>query len=171
MVGEWAVRIVAYGIAKEMCVASAVREIVFAIQLMHPGGLEEAVRVLGFQGLAVLAKNHDRTRFLSELQHVVCHACHTRGQRVLVAFRKQGRAERSLLSNRSGRLELIVAIPLQLPSPDAAKVDINLSVIVLEHAWVDAVAASNGIWLRNEWSLRTVCNCHAQMKDSIVVFG
>ena len=46
LVGEWSVRIVAYGIAKEVAISGGVREIVFPIVLMHPRSLKEAVRVV-----------------------------------------------------------------------------------------------------------------------------
>ena len=170
LIGEGSVRIVTHGIAQVMGVASAVGEIILAVHLVHPGSLEEAVRIAGLQRFAFLIDDDDGTGSLSELQHVVGHAGHAGGYGVLITFGQHGGTE-ILLTDRSGGFELVVAVPLQLTTPDATKIAVDLVVVVLEDAGVDAIGTNDGCGLRDEGTFGFVGHGHAKVEDTGVVLS
>ena len=64
------------GLEETVRIASLVREVVLAIILVHPRGLEETVRIASLHGLAVLVEHHHVTRCLSKLLYIVAQADH-----------------------------------------------------------------------------------------------
>jgi len=54
LIAERAVGVVGNGVAEIMAVAGGIREIVFAVILVHPAGLKETVRVASLHGLALV---------------------------------------------------------------------------------------------------------------------
>lgn len=73
LVGEGAVGVVAHGIAQIVAVTRGVAEIVLALVLVHPAGLEEAVWVIGGQHIAVLVYDDHGTGHFGKLLYVVGH--------------------------------------------------------------------------------------------------
>ena len=79
LVGEWTIRIVTYGIAQEVTVTGRIAEIVFAVVLVHPRGLEETVWVVGLERITLFIDNQDRTWSLGEVHTVLGEAYATAG--------------------------------------------------------------------------------------------
>lgn len=157
---EWTVGIVTYGVAHEMCVAGRVSEVVATFILMHPRCLKETVRVCGSKRFARIVDDNDRARSLSKLKHVVSHASHAARQCLLVALGQ-------VLHAKSH----VVAITLQLSSPDATEVDVYLSIVVLKDAWVDGIGATDGVRLRMEGAFGLVGGGNAEVEDAVLVLG
>jgi hypothetical protein len=76
LIGKRSIRIVTNGIAQQVAVSRRVREIVFAIILVHPGCLEEAMRIASLHGFAILVEHYHTTRSLCKLLYIVAHANH-----------------------------------------------------------------------------------------------
>ena len=57
LIGKGAIRIVTNSIAEHVAVACRIAEIIFAIILMHPRSLKEAVGISSLQRLTVLIEN------------------------------------------------------------------------------------------------------------------
>ena len=72
---EWSVRIVARGVAEPVGVAGGVREIVFAVVFMQPGGFEEtALMIARLERLTVGGEDDEVARGLGKFQHVIAQA-------------------------------------------------------------------------------------------------
>jgi hypothetical protein len=67
LIGERTIRIIANSIAQHVAVTSRVGEVVLTVILMHPAGLEEAVRITSLQGLSILIYDDKRTWSLCKL--------------------------------------------------------------------------------------------------------
>ena len=158
LIGERTVGIVADSIAEQVTVAGGVREIVSAVHLMHPAGLEESVRVVGGEWLSLLVDDDDGTWHLAELHAVGRHTRHTCGDGRLLAG-----GEIFVLEC------FVVAIPLQLSAPDTTEVDIDSTIVVLEDTRVDAVGLADRVGLRDERTFGSVGDGHTQAEDTIVV--
>ena len=173
LIGERAVGVVAYGVAQQVTVACRVAEIVLAIILVHPRGLEESVRVASLQRLSVLVDNEHGTRSLGKLQEVIIHASHQAGQGWHIGSREElGLAVRSWTEVHTFLQHLLGGnIPLQLSSPQSAIVAVDLPIIVLEHTGVDAVSTTNGVLLRNERTLRTVSDGYSEVEHAVVILS
>jgi len=156
-----AVRVVTDGIAQQVGVTSGIGEVIPAVVLMHPRSLEETVRILGNERLTVLVEYLHGTGSLSKLQHVVCHAGHT-GLKSLLTTTRQ------LLATH---LQTVVLIPLQLSAPDATEVTVHLAIVILEDAGVDAVRATDGVWLWDKGAFGLFGNGNAEAEQSVVIFG
>ena len=55
--GKGAIRIVTNSIAEHVAVACRIAKVILAVILVHPGSLEEAVRITGLQRLTVLIED------------------------------------------------------------------------------------------------------------------
>ena len=62
-------------------------------------------------------------------------------------------------------------MPLQLATPQTAVVAVNLSVVVLECAGVDAHGTADGLRLGLEGAFRTVGHRHTEVETAVVVLG
>ena len=128
LVSERTIRIITYSIAEIMSITGRVAEVILALILMHPASLEEAMRIIGWQYLTLLVNNDNRLWHFSKLLHIISHHGYTRWQRILLALWK-------MLILQC----LVVLVPLKLTAPDTTEVAVNLAIIILEHARVDAV--------------------------------
>ena len=126
--GKWSIRIITYSIAEIMSITRRVAEVILALVLMHPASLEEAMRIIGWQHLTLLVNDDNRLWHFCKLLHIISHHGYTGWQRILLAFWK-------MLILQC----LIVLVPLKLTAPDTTEVAVNLAIIILEHARVDAV--------------------------------
>ena len=63
------------------------------------------------------------------------------------------------------------SVPLQLSTPKASEVSINLSIVILEHARVYREGTTNRHSLWCERSFRFVSYSYTQMEYAIIVFG
>ena len=136
LVGERAVRVVADGVAELVRVAGGVAEVVLAVVLVHPAGLEEAALVvLDLDRGAVLVQEDDRLRVLAELEHVLGELHHAGRDGGLAVGRVGGAAV----------LGEVVLVALELAAPDAAEVHVVLVVIVVQDGVVDGIAAADGV--------------------------
>ena len=170
---EGSVGVVADGEAKQMTVAGGIGEEVLLADLVHPGGLEEAVGVASLQGLAVGIEDDDAARCLGKLKDIIAHADHKGGQRGHVGRAEElrlavaGRAQvNAFLRQLARRL-----VPLELTAPETAEVAVDLPVVVLEDTGVDAEGAADGVLLRDEGALGALGDGHAQVENAIVVLG
>src|SRR5574344_234391 len=128
LVSERTIRIITHRIAEIMSITGRVAEVILALILVHPASLEEAMRIIGWQYLTLLVNNDNRLWHLSKLLNIISHHGYTGWQRILLAFWK-------MLILQS----LVVLVPLKLTAPDTTEVAVNLAIIILEHARVDAV--------------------------------
>ena len=128
LVSERTIRIITYCIAEIMSITGRVAEVILALILVHPASLEEAMRIIGWQYLTLLVNNDNRLWHFSKLLHIISHHGYTRWQRILLALWK-------MLILQC----LVVLVPLKLTAPDTTEVAVNLAIIILEHARVDAV--------------------------------
>ena len=128
LVSERTIRIITYSIAEIMGITGRVTEVILALVLVHPASLEEAMRIIGWQYLTLLVNNDNRLWHLSKLLNIISHHGYTGWQRILLAFWK-------MLILQC----LVVLVPLKLTAPDTTKVAVNLAIIILEYARVDAV--------------------------------
>ena len=94
----------------------------------HPASLEEAMWIISWQYLTLLVNDDNRLWHFCKLLHIISHHGYTRWQWVLLALWK-------MLILQC----LVVLIPLKLTAPDTTEVAVNLAIIILEHARVDAV--------------------------------
>ena len=60
---------------------------------------------------------------------------------------------------------------MQLTAPKAAEVAVDLAVVVLEDARVDAEGTTDGVFLGNERPFGTLAGGYAQVKDTVVVLS
>ena len=149
LITERSVRRITNGIAEIVAVTSRVREIVLTIILVHPGSLEEAVRIASLHGFAVLIEYHHVTRCLSELLYIVAQTYYA-----TVDGRRIGcREEFTFMVRSSTQIDeaVLVAIltidrsqtigqrmpPLKLSAPETAEIDIDLSVVILKRTGID----------------------------------
>lgn len=128
LVSERTIRIITYSIAEIMSITGRVAEVILALILMHPAGLEEAMWIICWQYITLFVNDDNRLWHFSKLLHIIRHHGYTRWQWVLLAFR-----EMLILQS------LVVLIPLKLTAPDTTEVAVNLAIIILEHTRVDAV--------------------------------
>ena len=128
LISKWSIRIITYCIAEIMSITRRVAEVILALVLVHPASLEEAMRIIGWQYLTLLVNNDNRLWHLSKLLNIISHHGYTGWQRILLAFWK-------MLILQC----LVVLVPLKLTAPDTTEVAVNLAIIILEHARVDAV--------------------------------
>jgi len=170
---EGSVGVVADGEAEQVTVAGGIGEEVLLADLVHPGGLEEAVGVAGLQGLAVGIEDDDAARCLGKLQDIIAHADNEGWQRGHISRAEElclavaGRAQiNAFLRQLARRL-----VPLELTAPETAEVAVDLSVVVLEDTGVDAERAADGVFLRDEGALGALGDGHAQVEDAVVVLG
>lgn len=88
LIGEWAIGVVAHGIANQVGVTGGVGEVIFSIVTMHPGGLEEATfGITGCQGFPILIKDHQVAGFLAKLQHILSQTHYLGAEGLLITFR------------------------------------------------------------------------------------
>ena len=158
LIDEGAVGVVADGVAEQMGVAGGVGEVIFTVVFMHPGGFEEAMRVVGFEGVAFFVEDYDGTRLFGKLEHVGGEAHASAGECGDVAFGEVGTLE-----------GFVVAVTLELSAPDSAEVEIIVSVGVGEHADVNRVAAAYGVGLWYEGSFGTVGYGYSDAEDVVLV--
>ena len=128
LISKWSIRIITYCIAEIMSITCRVAEVILALILVHPASLEEAMRIIGWQYLTLLVNDDNRLWHFSKLLHIISHHGYTGWQRILLAFWK-------MLILQC----LVVLVPLKLTAPDTTEVAVNLAIIILEHARVDAV--------------------------------
>ena len=183
LVSERTVGIVANGIAQEVAIASRVREVVLSIIFMHPRCFEEAVWITSLQGLSILIENDDRACSLGKAHHIVAHANNIAGNSWSIRLGK----ELSLVVGSRTEVDetIVVAVlagdrfkavierapPLQLSTPEAAEVAVNLSIVILEHAGVDGEGATDGLCLRYEGTFRLISNSYAKVENTVIAFG
>ena len=77
LVGEGTIGAVTRGVTDEMGVARGIRKIIFPLILVHPAGLEEAVRVIGRQWVPLFVYDEDALRRFGKLQHIIGHTGHS----------------------------------------------------------------------------------------------
>ena len=128
LISKWSIRIITHCIAEIMSITGRVAEVILALILVHPASLEEAMRIIGWQYLTLLVNDDNRLWHLSKLLNIISHHGYTGWQRILLAFWK-------MLILQC----LVVLVPLKLTAPDTTEVAVNLAIIILEHARVDAV--------------------------------
>ena len=141
LVGKRPVRVVADGVADPVGVAGGIAEVVFAVVLVHPAGLEEAALVVfDLDGGAVLIQQDDRFGLLGELEHVLAELHHA------------GRDGRFPVGGVGGAAVLreVVLVTLELAAPDAAEVHVVLVIVVVQDGVVDGIAAADGVRLGDE---------------------
>jgi len=164
LVCERSKRRVANGVCEVVGVASGVREVVLAVVLVHPGGLEEASVVLaGVDGLAVGVVDHEVLHVARESVHVVAKLGHARHEGGLVAVGFHGRV--------GFALELAGSPALQLATPDTAEVEVGLAIVVDEASGVNAVAAGNVVLIGLEGTLWLVGDSDTNSEDTLLVSG
>ena len=151
---EGPIRRMTGSIAEEVAVARAVAEIVDSIAFVHPRGFEETMGIVGTQRLSVVVHDDYGPRLLGKLSDVSRHASYTGWQGWLGALRQMSILECT-----------IVTITLKLSTPDAAEIDVNLAIFVLESTRIDGIAAANGIGKWRERTFGTLCNGYAKMED------
>ena len=149
LIGEGAVRIVTNGVAKEMAVASRVGEIVFAVVLMHPAGLEETMRITCLQGISLFVEDDNGTWRLCKLHDVIAHAYHCTGDSGCIGLSKELRLMVgswtqvdetvlvAILTGDRGKTMIGAVPPLKLSAPESTEVAVYLTIVILEHAGVD----------------------------------
>ena len=60
LVSERTIRIITYSIAEIMSITGRVAEVILALILMHPAGLEEAMWIISWQYITLLPPDADR---------------------------------------------------------------------------------------------------------------
>ena len=128
LVSERTIRIITYSIAEIMSITGRVAEVILALILMHPASLEEAMWIISWQYLTLLVNDDNRLWHFCKLLHIISHHGYTRWQWILLALWK-------MLILQC----LVVLVPLKLTAPDTTEIAVNLAIIILEHARVDAV--------------------------------
>ena len=144
-------------------ISRRVREVVRAIILVHPRRLEEpSIVVIRLDRLARLRRQkHQILRRARERAHVRVQFPNDGHQR--------GHVARRLLRARPAGVELARHPALQLAAPDPAKVEIRLPVVVDKGRGIDAVAAGNGLGVRDERALGLVTLRDANAEDALLV--
>ena len=159
LIGERSVRIVAHCIAKQVGVACGIREIILPVVFVHPRRLEETMRVVGLQRIAVVVNHEDGAWSLSIAKAIFCQPDTTAWQSVFLAFRQVW----------SLKVD-IVLLALELSAPESTEVHIHLSVgIVAEGTHVYAITARHRSWLWNERAGRIVCYGCSPMEHVVAV--
>ena len=150
-----------------MCVAGGVAEVVFSAVFVHPGGFEEAAGV-------VVRREGEGSKGVEDLQ-----VADGRGELVHVGgeFGTAGGeggdgGARGFMRAREGSIEVGFVVPaLELPAPEAAEVEICLTIVVDKTRRVDAVTPPDGFGVRCERSFGAVGDGDADAEDSFVVAG
>jgi len=164
LVCEWSKRRVANGVCEVVGVTSGVREVVLALVLVHPCGLEETAVVLaGVDGLAICVVDDEVLHVAGESVHVVAQLGHTRHQSGLVAVGFHGLV--------GFALELACSPALQLATPDTTEVEVGLAVVVHEASGVDTIAARDVVVVGLERTLRLVGDSDTDSEDTLLVSG
>jgi len=145
-----------------MRVAGRVAEVVFAVVLVQPGGLEEATSVVvrGDGRLGLRVEDDDVGDGRGQRDHVV-------GE--LRDFGVQRAARRGLVGAELRLVEGALGVALQLAAPQPAKVQVRLAVVVDEDGRVHAVRARDGLRLRLEGPLGLVAHRHADPEHVLLV--
>src|SRR5690606_23321574 len=143
-------------VAEEVRITRGVGEIVEAAVFVHPRGFEEAPPVVAReQRTAFFVEDLNLAWRLREMLQVGGETRDTGPQR-----RSLGR-----------RLEVIrrifvVAVLLELPTPDAAEIHVELAVLVFEHGGVDRVGAGDRSGLGGEGARGRVAGGDADLEDA-----
>lgn len=148
-----------------MGVSGRVGKVVFAVVLVHPGGLEEpTVMVVGDQGFASLGGEDDELpRLLDERVHVLAelgysgHEC--------------GDLARRFVRSTEGSVEHALLLPtLQLTAPDPAEVEVGVvGVLVDVRGRVDRVRSGYVGLVRFERTFRAVALGDTDPEDAFLV--
>lgn len=155
-------RRVANGVRQVVGVAGRVREVVLAVVLMHPGGFKETpVVVAGVDRLAVGVVDHKILHVAGESVHVVAQLRHARHQGGFVAGGFHVRV--------GVAVKLATSPALQLAAPDAAKVEVCLTVIVDKAGGVNAVASRDVALVGLEGTFGLVGDGHTDSEDAFLV--
>lgn len=155
-------RAVADSIYQVVSVTSRVREVVFALVLVHPGCLEESTIVLaGVDRLAVNIVDNELLDVAAERPHVVAQLSNSREERRLVTAGFHGAV--------GFTLELARSPALQLATPDTAKVQISLTVLVDEAGRIYTVRSLDGLGIRLERAFRLVTDGYADAEDAFFI--
>ena len=158
LVNKRSVRVIAYCIAQQMGITGRIRQIILAIVLMHPGCLKETMRVAGFQRVSSSIRYQDGTRRFCKLQHIISQLYDTT---------RQGRL---IIARQTRMLDcLIVAITLQLSSPDSTEINIDTAIIIFENGRVDAVASFYRIRLRNKRAFGFLADSDSQTEYIVLI--
>ena len=161
LVGEGAVRPVAFGIDQVVGGAGGVGKVVFPVELVHPGTLEiAAVFVAGGEGLSVLIEDLQLLRRGPEMFHIRVQFRKDRSEGRLAAFRPV-----------SARIERAALPHLQLAAPQPAVVHISPAVVIHEHGGVDAVTAGDIIRFSRERTGGIVRYSDADPENAVFVPG
>jgi hypothetical protein len=164
LVSERPQRRVTNRIRQVVRVAGRVREVVLAVVLVHPGGLEEApVVVAGVDRLAVGVVDDQVLHIAGEGVHVVAQLRHARHQSGFVAG--------GFHVCVSIAVEFATSPALQLAAPDAAEVEVCLAVVVYEAGRVDAVAAGDVVLVGLEGAFGLVGDGDTDPEDAFPVSG
>ena len=159
LIGERSVRIVADGVTQAVRIAGGVGEIIFAVVFVHPTGFEEtAFIVASRQRFAILIQNDNGFRLFCKFQHIFAEFGHTSGESLFVAFGQNGTFQ-----------SFIVAIALQLATPQTAEIHVEITVSIIQDGRVD-VTAFHRIGLRNERSFRIVTDSYTDAENIVLVF-
>ena len=143
-----------------MRIAGGVGEIIFAVVFVHPTGFEEtAFIVASRQRFAILIQNDNGFRLFCKFQHIFAEVGHTSGESLFVAFGQNGTFQ-----------SFIVAIALQLATPQTAEIHVEITVSIIQDGRVDAVTAFHRIGLRNERSFRIVTDSYTDAENIVLVF-
>ena len=129
--------------------------------------------VTSLQGLTVLIDDNHVMRSLGKLHHIVAQTNHEARQSGHI-----GRSEELCLLV-SGRTEvhtflhqlLRCLVPLQLSTPEATEIHIDLTIVVLEHAGIDTHRTADGLCLRYERTFWLVGDGHTKVEHTVIVFG
>src|SRR5690606_17060294 len=132
--------------------------------LVDPGRLEEApVMIAAEDRVARLVEDLHVARRLGEGLHVRAHARDLGAQRRLVVLLQVARADRRIVP---------AARPvLQLATPDAAEVHVELPVGVLEYVRIHREAARDRLGLGLEWAHRRAAAGDAYAEYALFVLG
>ena len=125
--------------------------------LVYPACLEEAVRVVCLERVTLFVDYVNRLWLLCPLEHVVCELHNAAWECRLFTFREICALE-----------GLVVLVSLELSAPKTSEIH-KVVFAILKDADIHAVAASDRVWLRNEWSLRAVCDCNSDAEDVALV--
>ncbi|KAI9163634.1 Sn1-specific diacylglycerol lipase beta [Paramyrothecium foliicola] len=165
-IGEGAEGALGGAVAQEVGVAGGVGEVVGVAALVQPRGLEEAaVVVVAEDGLAGLGvEDGELLDVAVELAHV---GRELRGLGALGSLALAGDLLGALPLGVEDVVALLVA--LELAAPQAAKVEVGLTIVVDEGGRVNAKAAANGLGFRGEGTLWGVAYGHADAEDALLV--
>lgn len=159
LIDERAIRIIAYGIAQAVSITGRVRKVIASIVLMYPTCLEETTHIVtGRQRFTILAQYNHLPRHFGKLQHIFTQFHHTRRKR------------RFIISWEDGTLQcLVVAVALQLATPQSAEIHIIIAISIIKHSRVDAIATLDRCRLRNKRSLGAIAHCYSYTKNIIPI--